>query len=118
MRSGPSGQRVAQREEVGATEVGRPLRVTVGDRLREHGVRLVVLVAAVHAADAEHLDHGLPQSRGEAVEQIEQDRVVCCGDDRPVEDRVGVDVALDIRAVRSTIGQSTAEDAQIGGRAS
>ncbi len=35
-----------------------------------------------------------------------------------VEDRVGVDVALDIRAVRSTTGQSTADGAQIGGRAS
>ena len=62
-------------------------------------MRVLVGFAAELAAQPQQIDHGLRAARGEAVEQVDEDRVVRSGHDGPVEDDVRVDGSLDVRSL-------------------
>ncbi len=93
-------------------ERGRSRGIVVGDRLDQFGVGGLIGVVAELLAEPEHGHHRLAQPGSEAVEQLEQDRVVRGLDDAAVEGGVGPDMVVDLRSVSRPPAQRAADGAQ------
>ena len=92
-------------------------RVSPGNRLDEVLVCGVIFIAAECHPQAKHVDHGSTQTRGEAVEQLQQDRVVRRGDDCAMKGGVGVDMAFDFGTMLRSRGESLTNSPNISRRA-
>ena len=99
---------------MGAALGGRACRVSGRDGIGEQGVAVVIGPATVIRPQPEHLDHRLPHTRGEAVEQLEQDRVVGRRDDAAMERGVGIDMRLDPRGVGPATDERSTDESEIG----
>jgi hypothetical protein len=59
----------------------------------------MIIVTTVRLSDAEHINHRRAKTPGEAVEQLEQNRILCRPDNGAVKSGVSVDMAFNLGSV-------------------